>query len=63
MLFCHRHMDRQMDTDIIPYVRDVYITSRAKNIQNSHEPLSQYNWNDKCDSISAWHSTASNPIM
>jgi len=56
-------MDRQMDTDIIPYVRDVYITSRAKNIQNSHEPLSQYNWNDKCDSISAWHSTASNPIM
>jgi len=31
MHFCHRQMDKQTDTDIIRYARDVYITSRAKN--------------------------------
>jgi len=30
--FRHRQTDRQTDTDIVAKVRDVYITSRAKNL-------------------------------
>ena len=30
MHFRHRQTDRQTDTDIVAYARDVYITSRAK---------------------------------
>jgi len=33
MHFRHRQTDRQMDTDIVAYARDVYITSRAKNVK------------------------------
>jgi len=32
MHFRYRQTDRQMDTDIVAKARDVYITSRAKNL-------------------------------
>jgi len=31
MHFRHRETDRQTDTDIVAWERDVYITSRTKN--------------------------------
>jgi len=40
MHFRHRQTDRQTDTDIVAQARDVYITSRAKNVLSARNNYS-----------------------